>query len=474
LSFIAAFAAAMEAMGVEDVEQNNTDAEIVSSAEAKLRFDGHGERDALVKILHDHVLLLEHPESDTRRGALSVIASHLDLTRELKTREEVLEILKLHLWREEDSFLVQNVVKVLVDVALLPLCPRPQANGGKSVESVESVQGRDGLVSSTSSPLKRGSDDRREEKWISREEGDRFAIAKSVMQALHGFLAAKDQVELGFEVRLQLLHSLLKIGENTDGIVTWESLGFIVRLHLRSSNPRVRALVLRLLVESVQERNLEVTGAEAEAENAKRRRVEGLEAPAVGEVQGDVDLEMKSAKSDEHEADQRVVSGGCPGFSSSRLKTGEMLLSSLLNYMKDPYPSVREMALRALMKLHAKGYELTSECCKNATNLFRDSFEYVRIAAIEMVSCDCSFSLICEVSFILTSIVSLSVPLAVELCFQEAYPVICKSLCSSQVGLWMRSHLDAKDQSSLKQRTEAFLQVLFKAILSVLKEGFGV
>lgn len=393
-------------MEVVDAEQNDAD------AEAKLRFDGHGERDVLVKVVHDHLLLLEHPEPGTRWEALSVIASHLDLMRELKTREEVLEILTLHLWREEDSFLVQTVVKVLVDVALVPLCPFSEANGGKSVEnveSVESVQARDGLVSSTSSPLKRRGDDRRE-KWISRGEGDRFAVAKLVAQALHGYLAAKDQVELGFEVRLQLLHSLLKIGEKIDGIVTWEPLGFIVRRHLRSSNPRMRALGLRLLVESVPERNLEITGAEVEAENAKRRRVDGLEAPAV-EVQGSIDLEMRSAKSDEQEADQRVVSGGCPGFSSLRLKTGEILLSSLLNYRKDLYPSVRETALRALMKLHAKGYELTSECCKDATNLFRDPFEYVRVAAIEMV------------------------------------------------GLWMRGYFDAKDQSSLKQRTEAFLQV---------------
>lgn len=164
------------------------------------------------------------------------------------------------------------------------------------------TESRDGLVSSTTSPLKRKEN----------------TLAKSVSQLLQAYLGINPNVQV------EVLHSLLKLGES----LPWESL----RHHLRSSNPKVRALVLRLLVESVQEN----------AENAKRRRVDS--------------------------------------------KSGEILSSTLASYLKDPFPFVRETALRELVKLHLKGFELTSECCKVATGLFRDSFEAVRIAAIEMVS----------------------------------------------------------------------------------------
>lgn len=393
----------LEAMEVEQ----GADAEIVSSVEARFRFHGHGERDALVRVLQEHLSLVDHAEPGIRRQALASLASHLDLTRELTTREEILHTLKILLWKEEESFLVQSLVKVLVDVALVPLCqaksPRAVIAGSiphpelcACVERVSDEQqgvcescgkranpqtrdgSRDGLVSSTTSPLKR----KAHEKWISRVEGcvdSNISVAKSVAQLLHAYLAAKDLVELPLEstVRVQLLHSLLKIGEKTDDIVTLESLGIAVRRHLRSSNPKVRALVIRLLVESVEE-NLTIADNAVEIEednNVKRMRVgnEGVQVPAVGSVE----VEMKSA---------------------DQLKVGEILMSSVLNYIKDPYPSVRETALRGLMKLHAKGYELTSECCKMATSLFRDSFEYVRIAAIEMVSFVSSFSLMSGVS----------------------------------------------------------------------------
>lgn len=369
--------------------EHGTDAEIVTSVpEANFRFHGEGESHALVGILQEQLSLLEHSEPGVRGEALVSIASHLDLTREVKTREELVHFLKIHLWKEEDPFLVQNLVRVLVDVALVPLSATSRTVASsvlhrcacvdkssdepgvcESCGKTADLQIRDGLVSSTSSPLKRKAHDGRQEKWLSRVES-KFAIAKSVAQLVHAYLATKDDhVELSLEsaVRVQLLHSLLKIGEKTDDIVTWESLGVPVRRYLRSSNPKVRALVLRLLVESVQE-NV-VISENAEEENAKRRRV-GNHCP------GSTDIEMKSAE---------------------RLKGGEILLSSLLNYMKDPYPAVRETALRGLMKLHSKGYELTSECCKMATSLFRDSFEYVRIAAIEMVSCISSF--LCFVKF---------------------------------------------------------------------------
>ncbi|KAG0612256.1 hypothetical protein M758_6G013900 [Ceratodon purpureus] len=350
----------------------------------KLAFDG--ESDALVKLLQEHVIALHHGEPHVRRGALAGVASLLDLMREVKTREALLGVLKVCLWREDDPCLVQSVVKVLVDVAVVPL-----ASGGQGLGAVNAGAG-DGFVSSTSSPMKRRGE------GAGAEERERFAVVRSVAQVLHGFLAGKDGVGLGLQssVRVQVLHSLLKVGEKSEGVVTWESLGLVVRRQLRSSDPRVRAVVLRLLVESVQERRV------GEVENVKRRRVG--EATGVGEVQGSVDVEMKLVRSDEHETDQQVVG-------RSSMKVGEMLLVSLVDYMKDPYPSVRETAVRALMKLHGKGYELTSECCKNAAILYRDSFEYVRIAAIEMV------------------------------------------------GLWVRSQLDVKDHSSLKQRTEAFLQV---------------
>lgn len=368
------------------------DAEHGNDAEdVKLRF--HGESEALARVLrHNLQLLRDTSEPHVRGEALVAIASHLDLTREAKTREELLHTLRARLWKEEDLFLVQSLVKVLVDVALVPMLAASPAQSVDCVGSLENVESaRDGVVSNTSSPLKRKADERREDKGGC--EGERFSIASSVAQVLQGFLVAKDQVELGLRsaVRLQLLHSLVKIGETTDGVVTWESLGFVVRRHLRSSNPRVRALVLRLLVESVQERNSE-NAVEVEAENAKRRR--GGEAPLSLSVQGSMDLEMKAvddpqgllAKSDDNETNQQVVSGDSPGFGRSGSKVEEILLSSLVNYMRDPFPFVRETAVRALMKLHAKGYELTSECCKNATNLFRDSFEHVRITAIEMVS----------------------------------------------------------------------------------------
>ena len=397
--------------GMEATEQRRAlggDAEMVTSADAHLLVRGHGEAPALVRVLHHHLQRLAHPQPEVRRAALAAVASHLDLNSQVATRQELLHALRIHLWHEHDSLLVQNLAKVLVDVALVPLAGSGVGIQcepcGTSVGRVGSanLQARDGLVSSTSSPLKRKADDLREEKWISRGDAhldNNFVIAKSVAELLHEYLATKDQVELGLTsaVRLQLLHALIKIGEKAGGIVTWESLGFVVRRHLRSSNPRVRALVLRLLVESVQERDLVVSenAAEAEAENAKRSPVgdccpaEGVQAPVVGAMPESIDLEMRPAdqdlpaKSDERETYKLVVNGDHPEFSRSR---GEILLSTLLSYMKDPYPSVRETALRALMKLHAKGFQLTSECCKTATNLFRDSFEYVRIAAIEMVS----------------------------------------------------------------------------------------
>lgn len=438
------FSATMEAMEVES--------EHVSSVEGKLRF--HGEDDDLARILQEQLSLLEHSEPEVRREALVSISSHLDLTREVKTRREILHCLQAQLWKEDDPFLVHNVVKVLVDVALVPLCAYPPAiaasghrqictcskriseNGimcrscGKSAD----MQTRDGLVSSTTSPLQREAHDRLDlkaegGKWVSRMEGlidYKFAIAKLVVQLLHAYLATKDQVELKLKsaVRLQLLHSLLKISEKIDGIVTWESLGFVVRRHLRSSQPRVRALVLRLLVESVPELNNPLSENVAEAEEgAKRRRVgdhfPGRVREAENAVQRTTDLGMKpddllpnlTNKFVEQETKHQGVNSSRPGLGVSCSKAGETLLSSFLSYVRDPFPSVREAALRALMKLHGKGYELTSECCKVAINLFRDSFENVRIAAIEMV------------------------------------------------GLWMRSYSDMRNGSSSKQRTEAFLQV---------------
>jgi hypothetical protein len=42
--------------------------------------------------------------------------------------------------------------------------------------------------------------------------------------------------------------------------------------------------------------------------------------------------------------------------------------------------------LKALVRLHSKGYELNNECYKQAIGLFQDCFEPVRIAAIQLVS----------------------------------------------------------------------------------------
>lgn len=398
-----------------------------------------GEDELLVRIFEEQVLLLDHSDSEVRGEAIRCISVHLDLTKSTETRTLMKSILETQLWKEGDHFVVQKLIMVLASLALLPppstssfadatssvpnyLCTcgkrKRDAEGlckSCMMSSVDMMQTTEGLVSSNTSPQKiehgafaciaqNGLDmhQSKNSRLVSGVDDAprnvQVELVKSVASLLHTYLAKKDHMgsTLKTGVRMQILHSLLKLGETMEGVVTWVALGFVVRRYLSSSNPRIRALVLRLLVESIQKKTpfrkdiealVSINGGVKEMaslSDAKRRRVGDLNASWPGEVST---FELASdLKCDRIEVNGEVVKCGTWPNNESPTKESEVLVSALLDYLKDPYPSVREAAARALIKLHAKGYPLTSESFKHATGLFQDRFEQVRIAAIQMVS----------------------------------------------------------------------------------------
>lgn len=403
-----------------------------------------GDDELLVRIFEEQVLLLDHSDSEVRGEAIRCISVNLDLTKTAETRTLMKSILETQLWKEGDHFVVQKLIMVLASLALLPppstssfadatssvpnyLCTcgkrKRDAEGlckSCKMSSVDMMQTTEGLVSSNTSPQKieHGAYACISQNGLHMHQSKNIGLVsvvdgaprnvqvelvKSVASLLHTYLAKKDHMgsSLKTGVRTQILHSLLKLGETMEGVVTWGALGFVVRRYLSSSNPRTRALVLRLLVESIQEKSssrknsealVNINGEVKELESlsdAKRRRVGDLNTSWPGDV-STFELAQKTTssdlKTDRIEINGEVVNGGTWPNNQSPMKEIEVLVSALLDYLKDPYPSVREAAARALIKLHAKGYPLTSECFKHSTGLFQDCFEQVRIAAIQMVS----------------------------------------------------------------------------------------
>lgn len=65
---------------------------------------------------------------------------------------------------------------------------------------------------------------------------------------------------------------------------------------------------------------------------------------------------------------------------------GELVFKAFEAFTKDPYPSVRQAALKGLISLHGKGFYLTKGCYRRAVALFQDKDELVRLSAIKLVS----------------------------------------------------------------------------------------
>lgn len=433
------------------VEKGSTD---VVFYESKSKLRSFGESESLTRMLHEHLPLVEHREAEARAEAVMRIDANLGLTTRLETRTKILNTLEHQLWVEEDPSLVQKLVRIMGSLAILPADTSPPhsffpstlescecCTFGKSMSRREiscescgkdgSLQVKDGLVSSNTSPQILRSASRALEPHkafdMERKEGDLFhelyryrdfesdgklvsylELAKSVAWLLQEYLSKKDCTGTGVKtaVRLQVLQSLVRIGEMTEGVITWDSLRHAVKEQLGSKNPRVRALVLRLLVASIQERDLAsnnetvVRSNDARQESggdSKRMRVgeaDTISSPAASALNtgqkwkdGDPHMSHLLEKS-RPGGEKQNATGEFSGREGTVARAFDSfhLMAALLEYTRDPYPAVREMAVRALLKLQAKGYDMKSDCYKHAIDLFRDRFEPVRIAAVQLVS----------------------------------------------------------------------------------------
>ena len=430
------------------VDKGSTDVALYKS---KLRI--FGESESLTRMSHEHLPLVEHREVEPRAEAMMRIDANLDLPTRLQTRTKIMDTLERQLWVEEDPSLVQKLVRIIGSLAIPSATSPPHSFFPNTLESCEcctfgkemsrselfcdscgkdgSLQVKDRLVSSNTSPKTLGSASHALEPHkafdMERKKDDLFLelyryrdfesdgklvsyleLAKSVTWLLQEYLSKKDCIGTGVKtaVRLQVLQSLVRIGEMTKGVVTWDSLRHVIKEQLGSSNPRVRALVLRLLVASIQEREppklvasnnkTVVRSNDARQENgsdSKRMRVgetDTISSPAASALNS----WQKWKVGDPHtihlrpEGEKQNATGESSGKERTVARAFDSfhLMRALLEYTRDPYPAVREMAVRALLKLQAKGYGMKSDCYKHAIDLFRDCFEPVRIAAVQLVS----------------------------------------------------------------------------------------
>jgi hypothetical protein len=213
-------------------------------------------------------------------------------------------------------------------------------------------------------------------------------LATSVAWTLQQYLGKKRFLKAG--VRAQILQSLLSIGEKTRGIVSWDILGPAVREQLGSSSPRLRVLTMQLLVVSIQEKGTVPSSiSPSVCTDSKKRRISNGIATHLLVPQTVKKMTDTRSEDEPESGDQQGVietpAGEMPGLKDPGRVAGEYLQYVLLEYTGDSYPSVREAALKALVRLHSKGYELNNECYKQAIGLFQDCFEPVRIAAIQLV-----------------------------------------------------------------------------------------
>jgi len=354
------------------------------------------EEEALNLFLQKQICLLEQRGTDFRLRALCAIDAYLGPMTRMDTRNAIKEILAWHLWREEDdSSIAQKMVKLLASLAVI---------GCSKYECTSSV-----------SPVVL-----LENKCGEQRGGGNYSsqLATSVAWTLQQYLGKKRFLKAG--VRAQILQSLLSIGEKTRGIVSWDNLGPAVREQLGSSSPRLRVLTMQLLVVSIQEKDTVPSSiSPAVCTDSKKRRISHGIATHLLVPQTVKKMTDTRAEDEPESGDQQGVietpAGEMLGLKDPGQVAGEYLQYVLLEYTGDSYPSVREAALKALVRLHSKGYELNNECYKQAIGLFQDCFEPVRIAAIQLVS------------------------------------------------TWMMTRQNFEDEMSSNQTNEAFLQVCTKA-----------
>ncbi|KAH9561756.1 hypothetical protein CY35_05G039100 [Sphagnum magellanicum] len=177
---------------------------------------------------------------------------------------------------------------------------------------------------------------------------------------------------------------------------------------------------MQLLVVSIQEKDTVPSSiSPAVCTDSKKQRISHGIATHLLVPQTVKKMTDTRAEDEPESGDQQGVietpAGEMLGLKDPGQVAGEYLQYVLLEYTGDSYPSVREAALKALVRLHSKGYELNNECYKQAIGLFQDCFEPVRIAAIQLVS------------------------------------------------TWMMTRQNFEDEMSSNQTNEAFLQVCTKA-----------
>ncbi|CAM6096233.1 unnamed protein product [Calypogeia fissa] len=248
-----------------------------------------------------HGALLSQADVSVCLEAVSVIGQHVELIKESRTRKFVTEIIQQELWKVEEPSVIQALVKVLCSVATTSC----EDDGG---------------------------------------EGKSLDWASYVAHFLSQYITTKDLrgSPLKSGLKLHLLRSLCLIGK-CGGSLDLEAVGPLAKEQLGSSNPRLREYGVRLLLQSIEERNVLCN------RDLKETRAVYLE-----------------------------------NMQRSRME-GDSLMHTLLEYTRDPYPNVRQAVVRAILNLHSKGFALNHNTYKFAVSLLRDSFESVRICAIKLV-----------------------------------------------------------------------------------------
>ncbi|OAE21426.1 hypothetical protein AXG93_3506s1000 [Marchantia polymorpha subsp. ruderalis] len=214
-----------------------------------------------------------------------------------------------------------------------------------------------------------------------------IAASHSVALYLLQYIKAKDvqSCPMKSSMKLQVLRAIHNIG-NLEDLTVIDTLQDLAADQLGSPNPKCRELGIRLLVASVRDRR----------GNSHMRK-------------GDLETYKRRAFS---------------GYNLKSWKEGQSLMRSLLEYTRDPHPSVREVVVWALLQLHSKGFSLDNDTYKHGVALFKDSFEGVRLQAIKLVGLcakeliDGAQSKLVDNAYmrVCSMMTDMSVPVKVEVC----------------------------------------------------------
>jgi hypothetical protein len=255
----------------------------------------HRQDRELHSVLKKQAVLLSQADVSVRLEGVCLIGQNVELIKESSTRKYVTEVIEQQLFKEKERSVIEALVKVLGSIASIACAEEFHENNTN---------------------------------WAS-------YVARLFLQYMTG--KEKGGSLLNSTLKLQLLRTLYLVGQDGANL-EFESVWPLSREQLASSNPRLREYGIRVLVQSIKER---------QGSNGR-----GLEATR--------DVQLSRAE-------------------------GESMMDTLLKYTRDPYPTVREAVVSCVLSLHSKGFPLKHSTYKAAISLLGDKFESVRLSAVKLM-----------------------------------------------------------------------------------------